>query len=467
MRTVSESWKSQIYGAAFNTDNHRDNYRVQERNLLAKTTWSDGNKKLSAQLGLQSQEGGLPGGVNVAEFQSNPRQTFKRNDNGKTDTANLFLSADYSIDVWRLVADVNHRNVQSKGFFIFDGYTSDSQTHTTRVGLRAWRNVGMFQANGRLIVGLDSERWQQDKAMLDPTYGNTQVRINQSSDAVYARQELDWTTAGVKAFAGVRHTESNREAKGDANGALDASNDSWEIGLAKSVAQGAELYARSGTSFRLANSDEFSCSYQCPPSTLNLLRPQTSRDHELGYRQKYQDSNWTARYYRSDLRDEIGLGADYMTNMNFDPTRREGLELEAKMKFTSSWRAGIQVAQRQSTFKEGPYSGKAVPLSPEQSVTTNFLYQMSSTQQVVLLNQWVSEQKVGGDLSNTCAQAIPSFALTNLRYSHSIDTWLLSGQVSNLFDKQYYDYRSRCNPVSRSIYPQAGRTWAFTARRSF
>ncbi len=303
--------------------------------------------------------------------------------------------------------------------------------------------------------------------MLGPTYGNTNVRINQSSDALYARQELDWTQAGVKAFAGVRHTESYREAKGDSNGALDASNKSWEFGLAKRVANGAELYGRLGTSFRLANSDEFSCSYLCPPSTLNLLRPQTSKDHELGYRQKYQEGAWTVRYYRSDLRDEIGLGADYMTNMNFDPTRREGLEFEAKMKLNSLFGAGVQVAQRKSTFIGGLNEGKAVPLSPEQSVTTNLMYQMSSTQQVVLLNQWVSEQKVGGDLSNICSQAIPSFALTNLRYSQSFDSWMLSGQISNLFDKQYYDYRSRCNPLSRSIYPQAGRTWAFTARRSF
>lgn len=467
MRTASENWKSQIYGAALNTDNHRDNFRIQERNLLAKTTWSDGDKNLSFQLGMQSHEGGLPGGLNVAEFQSNPRQSFKLNDNGKTDTANLLISGNFSLDAWRVVVDVNRRNVQSKGYFIFDGYTSDSKTDTTRVGLRAWRSLSLFQAAGRLIVGADNERWQQDRAMLGPTYGNTNVRINQSSDALYARQELDWTQAGVKAFAGVRHTESYREAKGDSNGALDASNKSWEFGLAKRVANGAELYGRLGTSFRLANSDEFSCSYLCPPSTLNLLRPQTSKDHELGYRQKYQEGAWTVRYYRSDLRDEIGLGADYMTNMNFDPTRREGLEFEAKMKLNSLFGAGVQVAQRKSTFIGGLNEGKAVPLSPEQSVTTNLMYQMSSTQQVVLLNQWVSEQKVGGDLSNICSQAIPSFALTNLRYSQSFDSWMLSGQISNLFDKQYYDYRSRCNPLSRSIYPQAGRTWAFTARRSF
>ena len=467
LRTASENWKSQIYGAALNTDNHRDNFRVQERNMLAKTAWSDGDKILSAQLGVQSQAGGLPGGMNVAEFLNNPRQSFKLNDNGKTDTSNLLLSAEIPVNAWRVGVDVNQRSVQSNGYYIADGYTTDSKTETTRIGVRAWRNLPMLQANGRFIVGTDSERWKQDKLTLDPTYGNTSVRINQSSDALYMRQELDWTQTGVKAFAGMRHTESYREAKGDSNGTLDASNNSWEIGLAKRVMQGAELYGRTGTSFRLPNADEFSCSFGCPPNTLNLLRPQTSKDHELGYRQKYHEGYWAVRYYRSDLRDEIGLGADYMTNMNFDPTRREGVEFEAKMKINSSLRAGVQMAQRKSTFREGQYEGKNVPLSPEQSVTTNLMYQMSATQQVVLLNQWVSEQKVAGDLSNTCSQAIPSFALTNLRYNHSLDAWTFSGQISNLFDKQYYDYRSRCNPASRSIYPQAGRSWTLMARRSF
>ncbi len=466
MRNESGFWKYQIYSSALNSDNHRDNFRIQERNVLARTTWSDGGKSLSAQLGVQSQSGGLPGGINVAEFQSNPRQSFKLNDNGKTDTANFLISAELPLGVWIVGADVNHRNTQSQGYYIADGYTSDSKTDTTRVGLRAWRNLAMFQAEGRFIIGLDTERWEQDKVLVAPTWG-TNVRINQSSDALYVRQELDWTPVGVKAFAGVRHTESYREAKGDSNGTLDASNNSWELGLAKRVASGAELYGRLGTSFRLPNADEFSCSFGCPPSTLNLLRPQISKDHELGYRQKYSEGYWTVRYYRSDLRDEIGLGADYMTNMNFDPTRREGVEFESKIKFNSSFRGGVQVAQRKSTFRDGQYEGKEVPLSPEQSLTANLMYQMSSTQQVVLVNQWVSEQRVAGDLSNTCSQVIPSFSLTSLRYSHSFDAWMFSGQISNLFDKQYYDYRSRCNPTSRSIYPQAGRTWTLTARRNF
>jgi iron complex outermembrane receptor protein len=466
MRSATERWTSQIYGSALNSDNHRDNFRVQERSALARATWADGSQSLSAQLGLESQAGGLPGGMNVSEFQHNPRQSFKPIDNGKSDTANLLLSAELPLDVWRMGLDLNQRHVQSRGNYIADGYTSDSKTETTRFGLRAWRDLPISQASGRLIVGLDSVRWEQNKMLLAAAW-DSNVHIHQSSDAVYVRQELDWTPIGVKVVAGVRHTESYREATGDSNGTLDASNQSWEFGVAKRVAQGAELYGRLGTSFRLPNADEFSCSFGCPPSTLNLLRPQTSRDHELGYRQQYSEGNWTVRYYRSDLRDEIGLGADNMTNMNFDPTRREGVEFEAKMKLTSSLRGGVQIAQRKSTFREGQYEGKEVPLSPEQSLTANLMYQLSSNQQFVLSNQWVSEQRIAGDLSNTCAQAIPSFSLTNLRYSHGLGAWLFSGQISNLFDQQYYDYRTRCNPASRSIYPQEGRTWTLTARRSF
>ena len=467
LRTASENWKHQIYGAALNTDNHRDNFRVQERNALARSSWTDGNTNIAAQLGLQSQQGGLPGGVNVAEFQANPRQSFKPNDKGNTDVANFLLSTETGLDVWRLAGDLNFRQTQTKSFYVTDGYTTDAKTDKTRMGVRAWRNNALLSVDGRFLVGIDSERWGQDRATLDPTYGNSNVRVNQSSDALYVRQELDWKQLGLKAFGGIRHTQSFREAKVDANGTLDIKNDSWELGAAKRLSAISEVYGRLGTSFRLPNSDEFSCSYNCPPSTLNLLNPQTSKDYELGYRQSYANADWTMRYYRNDLRNEIGLGADYMTNMNFNPTRREGLELEAKTKLNSALRTGVQFAQRQSTFREGQYQGKAVPLAPEQSLTANVLYQMSASQQVVLLTQWVSSQKIAGDLANTCSQEISGYGLTNLRYNQHLESWMLSAQVSNLFDRQYYDYRSRCDVTKRSIYPQAGRAWLFTAGRHF
>lgn len=467
LRTASENWQHQIYGSALNSNNHRENFRVQERNVLARTTWFDGDKTISAQLGVQSQQGGLPGGLNVAEFKLNPYQSFKPSDKGNTETANFLLSAELPLADWRLGLDLSERHVKSTSEYVADGYTTDSQTARTRAGIRAWKNNSFGLTAGRFLMGVDAEHWCQDKATLDPVWGNTNVRIAQASEALYVRQELEWRNLGMKAFAGARHTQSYREAKLDSVGTLDAKNNSWEVGVAQRIAQNSELYARIGTSFRLPNADEFSCSFGCPPSTLNLLNPQTSKDYEIGYRQKYVNAEWAARYYRNDLRNEIGLGADFMTNMNYDPTRREGIELEAKTKLTPSIRSGLQFAQRQSNFREGQYQGKTVPLTPSQSLTANVQYQMNATQQVVLLTQWVSSQKIAGDLDNTCSQNISGYGLTNLRFNQKMDAWLISGQVSNLFDRQYYDYRSRCDATKRSIYPQLGRAWLVTARRNF
>jgi len=466
LRTVSDNWRYQIYGAAYNTDNNRDNFKVQERNALARANWSEGDKAISIQFGMQSEQGGLPGGLSVAEFQANPHQSFKLQDHGKTDTANLLLSGEASVGDWRVGLDVNHRQVQSKGFYIADDYTSNSDTSSTRAGLKGWTNASAFGAKGRLLIGLDSQRWTQNNLLLGTGWGSN-VQIDQSSDAVYARQELEWTAVGLKVHGGARHTVSYRQAKGDAIGSLDASNNSWELGLAKRVTGSSEIYTRVGTSFRLATSDEYSCSYLCPPNTLNLLNPQTSHDTELGYRQRTQSSNWTVRYYRSDLINEIGLGADYMTNMNFAPTRREGVEFEAKTQFSRSLAGGLQLAERRAVFRSGDYAGKTMPLVPQQSLTAKLTYQMSNTQQLMLLTQWVSDQKIAGDLANTCAQSIPSYGVTNIRYNMKVDEWWVSGQVANLFDRQYYDYRTRCNPSLRSIYPEPGRAFLISARRNF
>jgi hypothetical protein len=86
-----------------------------------------------------------------------------------------------------------------------------------------------------------------------------------------------------------------------------------------------------GNSYRLANADEYGYT---PPAT--TLRPQTSRDLELGVRLRHAGGRVEARVYRSAMRDEIGFDPAATgpfgpggANVNFDPTRRTGLEAES------------------------------------------------------------------------------------------------------------------------------------------
>lgn len=466
LSTVAQQWHYQLYGSTYDSDNHRDNFKVQERNALARASWADGDRTMAFQLGGQSQRSGLPGGLNVAEFQANPQQSFKLKDSGNSDTVNLLLSGEMSAGEWRLGLDINKRHVTNFGDYVASAYTSDSETSSLRTGLKAWRGTDVMGVKGRLLVGIDSENWTQVRTTAS-SLGPSKTQIDQTSNAVYVRQELNWKPQGLTAHAGARRTVSLREATGDSVGKLDAQKTTWELGAAKQLTNEAQVYGRIGTSFRLATANEFSCSYLCPANTLNLLTPQTSRDHEVGFRQRVSDADWTVRYYRSDLTNEIGLAADFFSNVNYDPTRREGVELEAKAPLTKQLGGAMQLAHRKATFREGTYAGKTVPLVPQNSVTTRLTYDMSATQQWVLLYQWVDAQKIAGDLDNTCAQEIPSYGLANVRYNQRIEGWMVSGQLTNAFDKQYYDYRSRCDTTKRSIYPQAGRAFMLSASRSF
>ncbi len=92
---------------------------------------------------------------------------------------------------------------------------------------------------------------------------------------------------------------------------------------------------------------------------------------------------------------------------------------------------------------------------------------MSETQNISLMTQWVSSQKISGDFGNTCQDDIASYALVNARYSQKINSWTLSAGVNNLFDKHYYNLRTRCDPTKKSIYPEVGRTFLVTLQNRF
>lgn len=472
LRTGTGNWRHQLHGTVYDTDNHRDNYQARDRSVLARSTWSEGDSLFSAQLGLQDQRGGLPGGLTVQDFSSNPRQTHKPEDQGRNQTGNLLLSGEGTLAGWRLGFDLNHRESRADATYVADGYLSGADTAADRGGIKAWRNADAWGASHRLLVGVDMERWTQDKLLDWGAWGLSRIRVQQRSDAAYLRHEIEWKPQGIKAHAGVRRTLSERVASGDSLGSLAVNNTSWELGAAMRLALGPEVYGRLGTSFRLANSDEFSCSgFTCPPNTLNMLKPQTSRDQELGLRQRTAQGQWSARVYRSLLVNEIGLSIvvpnAFPYNTNYDPTRRQGVELEASGRLLPKLDAGLVAAVRQSEFREGAYAGKRIPMVANQSLTSRFTYQPFAGQQWVLLTQWVSDQRIGGDLDNSCGQTIPAYSVTNLRVSQRVADWTLSTQVNNLLDRHYYDYRTRCDPTKQSIYPQAGRSLMLSASRTF
>ncbi len=461
--TRMDAWRFLVTGSNYETDNHRNNFYNRQTNGLVKATYSEGSSLLSLQLGNESGKGGLPGGITVQDFATDPRKTYKPLDNGSNDSTHLSVNSEFGLGDWRVAIDLSHKTVSVDSNYVADDFYSQNKTRATRGGGRTWRNWTDAGLTHKFLVGADVERWNQQR---DTNFGNTVV--DQSSDALFGRYELVSKALGISGYMGVRRTQSQREAQGDYSGRLNIDNNSWDLGLAKTVADDGEVFARTGTSFRLANADEFSCyTYFCPSNTLNLLKPQSSRDYEVGYRQRQVWGQWSTRVYRHDLNDEIGIGSDQFSNINYDPTRRQGVEMDMKARISPVVDAVFQYAHRTATFTEGSNSGKQVPLAPKNVLTARVTYKWTQTQNVSLMGQWVSGQKIAGDFGNTCQDDIASYTLVNVRYSQKISIWTLSAGVNNLWDKHYYNLRTRCDATKKSVYPEVGRTFFVMLQNRF
>jgi len=464
LNTISGDWRFQINGTARNTDNHRDNFANKEISSLARATWTDDIKLFSVQFGSVNIKNRLPGELTEAQYLANSRQTNKPNDHGQSDSTRLLLSVELPLDAWRLATDLSFRRSHLSADLPSEPTTLDTKTESTRLGTRLWRQFESGMTQQRILLGLDIERWRQNTdGELFGGYANANPRITQESQSIYARHEVTLKPADIKFFVGVRHTEADRLSVGNPPGKFKHGNTSWDFGTTLRVGPTSELFGKIGTSFRLPNANEYTCYVQfCPGGAAQLL-PQTSRDFDLGWRQRLAWGDWSVRYYLNNLNNEIGYDPGVYSNVNFDPTRREGVELEAKAKLSKRVDVGLQLATRRAVFLEGVYAGNTVPLVPNSTFTAHITFQQSASQQWIVSTQMVSAQRIGEDFDNTSPHKIPAYSLLNVRYNHALGLWSFSAVVNNLLDKKYYNYRTYAD----SIYPESGRTFLLTAQRRF
>jgi iron complex outermembrane receptor protein len=225
-------------------------------------------------------------------------------------------------------------------------------------------------------------------------------------------------------------------------------------------------YARLGRSFRLANVDEFSFTLPGVP-----LLPQTSRDTELGARWLHEGGSVEARLFRSELTNEIGFDPNALAafgptpaNLNFDPTRRQGLEVDASQALGRQVTLRLNVAVRRATFRAGPYAGNDVPLVPRRTAAVRLDWAPAAGHHLSGGVNWVSSQHP--DFANTCT--MPAYTTADLRYAYQWRNAEFSLGATNLFDRKHFTQAFACVAGQPSaIYPEPGRAVTAAVRMKF
>ena len=441
------------------TDNHRQNFAADSEIARIGAQWSNDWLRLGAHIGQDDKNSGLPGSLSAAQYAANPGQTATPNDrvHQRSNQHGIFVQA--QLADWELAFDSNWRDKASRSVSAFGAYDFDLDARNS--SLRARHQFKGASLNNTLIMGHDESRWERKVLGAWPSTATAK------NTGWYIKDELSLPASGTQLSAGLR-SEKAQKAESGSTSTLDKRVNAWELGIAQTLTPEWAVFARAAKAMRMANVDEFS--FVAPGYT---IQPQTSQDLEAGLRWNTADSKLELRAYRSRAKNEIGYDplfpnpfswTGFGANVNFDPTTRSGLELDARQQISSSLSLQANAAVRKAKFSSGTYAGKTVPLVAKQTLSLGVVWQATAEHSVNARANWVGSQQV--DFNNTCR--VPSYNTIDMGYRFERGSWQLGAQVQNLGNKKYYSTAFKCVfGQTNGIYPEAGRQLGVNLRYQF
>lgn len=437
-----------VSGQRRDSDNHRKNFRSESDASAVSLQWSNDFLRLGVRHSQDQVSTGLPGALSAAQFASDPFGSTGSTDWARIRNSREGLFGEAALGNWQLAADAAWRDKSLRSS------TYDYDVDAKNLGLRARHQGTVHGLKNQFTIGQDYNRWAR------LAYGSAS---GQSSRAMYLQNDLV-LEGGTRMSAGWR-TERMEKHANDEAASLGGRQNAWDIAVNQPLSEESRVWLRVGNSYRLANVDEFTFT---DPSI--AIRPQISRDVESGWSWKRPTYHVQARVYRSVLTDEIGYdpaaanpygGAG--ANINFDPTRRQGLELDGDWSLSPTLTGRARLNLRRSTLRSGDHAGKDIPLAPRESLSLMLQWRPAPGQTVGGSLNWVGSQHP--DLANQCR--MPSHTTVGVRYAYQFDRAEFSVGINNLFDRRYYTLAYACEgSAPTSIYPEAGRTVVASIRFS-
>ncbi len=462
--TGKDGFSLDAHVSKMKSDNYRDHNAVMQENFSGGMQWASKDGRAGLRVDAARQDSQMPGPLTLAQFHANPRQVqpLYASDYVNTDTNRAIAFVERRIGAWEAAADVSYREKTAQSLFY--GFTAgNSRSHQTQFSPRL-RNVSASGGvTNEFVAGLDFAKWSRVVEDSNPSSADA----TQKSWAVYARDEVKWGKARLA--LGARHEVFDKDSAGFDWRGPSAYNtkhslNAWEVQGSYAVSPLLMLFAKSGQSYRVANADDNAYT----PSMNMPLKPQTSHDYEVGGSMGSIGRKLSVKLFQHRLRDEIFFDPVFFNNVNLDPTRRQGVEVEASARIAAAWMLSANWRHMSAKFTGGPNAGREIPLVPMNTVSARLNWQPADGQSASIGVQWVDAQRFDNDADNTSPRKIPSYLTIDARYAKKFGSWELAISGENLTNKQYYSYAIKSlNNLNFNVYPDAGRQLKLTARYDF
>ena len=481
-------------GSYFHSDGYRENNENDTSAAYFDARWFSERSTLSVKAGADDQDLELPGarlvdaGAGIDELESDRSGTSTPLDFATRDAWRAAIEWESRHERGEINLGLGYRHKRQDSYYDFGGFPDYREVELGVWAFTPRVRIPLLGERASLVAGIDWYRWDYglDVSNAEANIGQpiNRVQAEQDNRALYLQLSVR-ATPTTSITAGGRHERQMIEADDrydpSAPGAFFGSaapageqterEYAWELALRQSLTAPLSAVVRAGRAFRFATVDEI---YEFSPSftkEFQFLAPQTSMGYDLGLEYRVVGLFARATVFQLDVDDEIHLDA-YSTgigNTNLPPSRRRGVELEARWQVLSSVTLSGAYTYTDATFREGTLpafgsttdiAGNEVPLVPRHLLNAQVMWQLGQAWTLSAAAQYASDQYMDNDEPNSGTK-IPSYMTGDLRVDYSSGPWRLSGAVNNLFDEDYFNYavRSQFTPTRYNAYPLPGRTW--------
>ena len=307
--------------------------------------------------------------------------------------------------------------------FLADVYVDHFDTRRTLGSLQADVALG----GGLLSAGMD---WQREAVASNYTFSED----SRTDRGVFAQWQRGLGPQSLQ--ANVRR-DDNSQFGGKTTGSL-----LWGWDFAKDL----RVTASWGTAFRAPTFNDL----YYPGFGNPKLRPESSRNIEIGLRGTPDWGHWSLSVYRNDVSDMITWDAAINLPNNIDRARITGLEGAVGGKL-AGWdlRATATLLDARDDAVGGVYDGNQLPRRPRQSARLDADHRFG---RFSVGASWYLNSHAYDDIANR--NRLGGYALTNLRAGWRFNRdWKLQLALNNAFDTDY---------ETAYFYNQPGRNFMLT-----
>ena len=471
-----------LHANAINSDSYRDNNVNRQRNAVVDVRRNLDAGSVYVNLSADDQHTGLPGGrlvtLTSSQLITDRRGATTPRDFAKKDGINATIGGTRMLaDNVELVLDGGaRRKVQHSEFFTSGGEAAVDTT-LLMLSLTPRFNIqhGLFGVPSKTTAGVDinHSNYDSDRRLRSGATPYNHADVDQLSFGAYIqetvaiRPDTDFSAGirfvSVDTSAGTRRNTS-APGGGDVNVGTPSNRTEEQyaahLGLDHRLTERLALFGRVGRSLRIPTVDE-RVSLAPFATPIIDLRSQTSHDIEVGFRVNYDRLDFQASAYDMKLKHELHFSSATFSNVNLDPTRREGVETIVGYRVADTVKLKGGFAYTDAEFRSGAFKDKHIPLVSRWTGTAGIGWDVVPKMAELDLDlRYIGERRLDNDQNNV-QPMIPDHTVIDLRIGGEVDRFRWSFAVLNLLDTDYFDYgiASTSTFGRYNAYPQPGRTF--------